>query len=86
MREREDRVISRLECALLDALRWKTALDAANKGARRKSKQARYWRTNVDTLKDELKWLRRAKESLEDENIRLKNLIDTTEYKKVEVA
>lgn len=40
--------------ALQEACRWKIALDAANKGARRKSRQARGLREKVKELEKEL--------------------------------
>ena len=40
--------MTKLEKALEQALRWKIALDAANKGARRKSRQARAWRARAE--------------------------------------
>lgn len=45
--------MSKLEKALEEALRWKTALDAANKGARRKSRQARLWRERAEDAEEE---------------------------------
>ena len=59
--------MTKLEEALEQALRWKIALDAANRGARRKSRQARAWRAKAEQLTDELKWLRRAKDTLTEE-------------------
>ena len=42
--------------ALGEACRWKTALNAANKGARRKSAQARRLRGEATALRKELDW------------------------------
>ena len=54
--------------ALEKALRWKTALDAANKGAWRKSRQARRLRAEVVGLKVELSnresWLEERRETV----------------------
>ena len=63
--------MSKLEKALEEALRWKIALDAANKGARRKSRQARLWRERheqaeiyIENLQQECEMLRGAKDDI----------------------
>ena len=57
-RARDARKIQRLSAALTryvtEALRWKTALHGANKGAQRKSRQARMWREKAEELANEL--------------------------------